>query len=407
MKDKFTRRTILGIAAIVLLFLGWQWFDRWSQDPENESQVNTAGFIAALDESSKTAAVFDSNGNEVKPPAAPAGREDREVSWGPTGAHVFISSNRETEGFNVHRWNPVNGSLRARSQGSRNQSAPSFYPDGSVESLREGLVVGGGTVQVFDPKKVRLQQILPPLDKGRATGDEGGGMVGSMSGAFAEIGSSFKEAEWGPEKKAIFAVMRRERGEVLVLNALEADAQGRTPPPIPLAAADRILLDSQPGGMLAGVVGFQWPDPAAIPEQFLKDGVPQKPYENSVLFMPSLDAPPQTLPPFPDGQFAAELALSPDGTRAAFVLARKVDDTVEKLGLLIVSLDGSAPPVPIDRGVISQPSFSPDGLRVVYIKADGEDRAIFTSSASSSSPRRVSPSGRSFRSPVFSPQTQG
>lgn len=418
MSKKLAIRAAILIVSMVLLFTGYQWFQSWSLDPENEAKVDTAGAIAALEMtgSDPKAVVFLADGTEKSAPALPEGRQDREISWGATGSHVFISSNREDDSFNIYRWNPISGAFDRRSQGTRSKAAPFFVLDGTVESQRRGLVTGGGAVSIFDPKMMTMEQILPPLEIGVDSSDDGGGMVGPMSGAYKSIGDSFKSARYIGGNKLIYTLMRREGGEVLVVSNLEPvqrpDGTMSPPPPMPILAGRKLAWDVAPNGAaVVAINDFQWPDPDQVPPDFVKNGEATTPFRHALMSLPSpTGGAGQQQGPivvFPDsGQKAGDLSVSPDGSMVAVVIGVEKDENFVPQGLIVFPNmpGGGQQGVPISEGAISAPSWSPDGKELVYLKTSGGKRGIFRVSATGGVEKRVGKTDKDYRSPKFSPQ---
>lgn len=417
MSKKIAIRAVLIIVSIVILFTGYQWFQSWSLDPENEAKVDTAGAIAALenDGSGLRAVAFMADGTEKQTPALPEGKEDRELAWGATGSHVFISSNREDDSFNIYRWNPVRGAFDRRTRGTRSKAAPFFILDGTSASQRNGLVTGGGAVSIYDPKMMTLEQILPPLERRTDASDEGGGMVGPMSGMYKAIGDSFKSARYAGGTKLIYTLMRREGGEVLVVNNLEpvqrADGAMAVPPPVPLLAGRRLAWDVGANGAAAVAINdFQWPDPDRVPEEFVKDGEATVPFANAIMSLPNPTDPNGQQGPIaifsPDGQRAGEVSVSPDGSIVAAVIGIEKDENFVPQALVVMPNvpGGGQQVVPLTEGAISAPSWSPDGKELVYLKTIGGKRGIYRISATGGVEKRVGKAEKDYRSPKFSPQ---
>lgn len=405
--------------AIVALFAGYQWFSTWSLDPENEAMSDTTGMIAALEVTEKgmQAVAFTPDGTEVKAPAPPEGKEDREISWGATGSHVFVSSNREDDAFNIYRWNPVKGSFDRRTRGSRSKAAPHFRMDGTIDSLRKGLVAGGGAVSVYDPKMMTLEQILPPLERGSDTSDEGGGMVGGMSGIYKKLGDSFKSSRYAGDDQTIYSLMRREGGEALILSSMKpvqrADGTEAPPPPRPVLAGRRLAWDvTADGSAVVSINDFQWADPENVPDEFKKNGEPVPPFAHALMSLASPGAPTNPQGPIavfpPKGPRAGDIALSPDGTKVAVVIGEDDPDGVfVPKGLMVFpnKPGGGNEAIPLTEGAISSPSWSADSTEVVFLKNTGGRRGIFKISATGTGVEmRVGSSDKDYRSPKFSPQ---
>lgn len=415
MNQQVSQRIAFGALAIAALVGGWLWFQEWSKDPENEAKAQTAGMVAAIEvlpDGGSQTVVYKSDGTRVATPNPEKGREDREINWGATGAHVFISSNREENAYNIYRWNPATGSFAKRSYGSRSQGAPWFVQDGTVESLRTGLFVAGGTVNQLDPKVMKQNQILPPLAM-MTDQEDGGGAVSPMSGAFKDLGNSFKDAKWGPKKEVVYSVMRRDEGEVLVVTVLTPGPNGQPIPPTPVIAGRRIGLDVAPNG--AGVVTveeFQWPNPAEVPEEFIKNGRVTTPYRNAIFLLKAPDesgggggfAPMLIFPPT-DPVFPAEASISPDGKQVAVVLNQRKGDNVSPVGLILFPAEEGAgnKGQPLVQGSVASPSWAPNNSQIVYLKIEGGERSIRLFNLRTGTDARISEAGRSYRTPKMSP----
>lgn len=417
MSKKLAIRAAVIAVSIIILFAGYQWFQTWSLDPENEVKVNTVGMIAALEVTDKgmQAVAFTPDGVEKMSPALPAGKEDRELNWGATGSHIFVSSNREEDTFNIYRWNPVGGAFDRRTRGSRSKAAPFFLMDGTVDSLRSGLVTGGGAVSVYDPKMMTLEQILPPLERGVDVSDEGGGMVGPMSGIYKNLGDSFRAARYVGDRQTIYTLMRREGGEVLVASSLKPvprpDGTQGPPNPIALMAGRKLSWDvASNGAAVVSVNEFQWPDPDNVPADFIKNGEPTAPFTHALMSLaipgqPSASQGPIAIFP-PNGQRASDLAISPDGTKVAVVIGVEKDESFVPQMLVVFpnKANGGAEAIPLSEGAVSSPSWSPDGKEIVFLKNTSGKRGIYKITATGGVEMRVGSSDKDYRSPRFSPQ---
>lgn len=417
MSKKIYTRFIALVVAILGLYMGYTWFESWSRDPENESKVSTQGMIAALQltERGSRAVVFTTDGRRIDSPPLREDQEDRDISWGPTGAHVFISSNREQEAFNIYRWNPVNNSFSRRSRGSRSQSAPRFMNDGTLVSLSKGLMIAGGAVQELNPKVLSQEQILPPLTI-QTDQAEGGGAVSAMSGAFGQIGDSIREAYWVKQDSkgtpgVIYTIMRREGGEVLVVNEITRNEKGEfAAKPQPVMAGRRIILRVAPNGRAAvGILGFQWPDPNAVPEDFrLPDGEFKTPWANGILMLPAPGEQTEQGPVgiFPADQGFTDIAISPDGNLLAVVIAAFKGDQATPEGLFVVPNQPGG--INERRGIVpgsaSSPSFGPDGDSLVYLRTENGRRVIYLFNAAAGQNSRISEPDKDYRLPLLSPQ---
>lgn len=128
MQNKLLVKTIVGIAVIAVLFTGYRAFNEFSADPDL-GDFNSVGAIAAIETSREgsRAVIFTADGKRIDPPApSKTDAQDVEVTWTADGQRLFLSSNRESSSFTVHRWNPASQKLEARGLVGRSQGAPFF-----------------------------------------------------------------------------------------------------------------------------------------------------------------------------------------------------------------------------------------------------------------------------------------
>ena len=150
----------------------------------------------------------------------------------------------------------------------------------------------------FNQFEQRTYRVLPPSSFENA--DEQ--TAEDIKAAYDRIGSSFKSAKWGPDRKVIFAVMRREMDEVFVINYMEAIGGGPAGPVAMIAGTD-IQFDVAPDGTaVVSIQGFEYVDDATIPPEFIKDGRVYKPYRSSLLMVKisEVDGRPEVTPLFSD-----------------------------------------------------------------------------------------------------------
>ena len=412
MQKKIALRLILGLFTVAILFLGYNWLKEFVKDPNvGGGASNTVGMVAAIQyhDNGARAVAFRANGDMLESPNWTDADQDQEISWSPNGNRVFLSSNRGQEAFNIFAWYPEKNLVEQRSTGSRSQSAPWFPIWAKPEDESTGLITAGGFVLAFDPKEQTTRQILPPVAKDRIAGEDGG-TAGTLDALYSRLGSSFREAKWGQDKESVFAVMRRDDGEVLIINRLYAD-DPRMLAPVAYRAADEIQFDTTPeGGAVVVVRGFQFPDKENIEPEFIKNGVAVAPYKNEVSAI-KFNEQGQPVPVMlalvqDDKNVFYDPAVSPDGTRLAIVIVDKSAETPKPIGLVIMPLEerGAERGTMIVSGEVSMPSWSPDGSMLTYLKRQPTgNNSVFTIKADGSGERRLTDEG-DFTSPRFSPQ---
>ncbi len=411
MQKKLALRLIIGLFTIAILFVGYNWLKEFVKDP-NVGTSDTTGMVAAIQfhDNGARAVAFRANGDMLESPDWKEADQDQQISWSPNGSRVFVSSNRGQEAFNIFAWYPEKNIFEQRSTGSRSQSVPWFPIWATPDEEATGLITAGGFVLAFDPKEQTTRQILPPVAKDRISGEGGeGGAAGTLDALYSRLGSSFREAKWGKGKESIYAVMRRDDGEILIINRLVAD-DPRMLAPVAYRAANEIQFDTTPeGGAVVVIRGFQFPDKENIEPEFIKNGVAVPPYRNEVSVI-KFNEQGQPVPVMlalvqDDKNVFYDPAVSPDGTKLAIVIVEQAGDVTKPLGLVIMPLEerGAERGTMIVAGEISMPSWSPDGTMLTYLKRQpAGNNSVFTIKADGSGERRLTDEG-DFTSPKFSP----
>jgi hypothetical protein len=426
---KMAIRFVIGLFAIAALVFAFNWIRTEGRDPDFGT-FRSVDHIAALLETDNgaQAVLIGPDGRIIPSPDYRAGAEDRPPVWGPNkagqpGTRVFFISDRENQEPHVFRWNPERELVERRTLDRRGKTYLTFDVPGEDGGRGTGLLLSGGTVLEFDPGQVSARQLLPPRGRGGAPGTAEEGAGGQFDRLYEQIGSSFRDAQWGRERRWIVAVMRTEDGgEVLVLQNMVNVEQ-----PTIIAAGDRIEFDvnQQTGMVVYSVMNWRWPDASAAPAEFVgEDGRIRRPYIHMVGLVDP-DNPQPLLPvvatPDPEGVkvdvegFDPTLAfgtprISPDGQTVLLSAGRFGDlgrianpDFV----LMPAQPGAGAQGRALLRGLeLGDPDWHPSGRRIIYTKRspDGQ-RAIFTINADGSGERRVTQRGN-FRSPRFSPQTE-
>jgi hypothetical protein len=417
MKSKLLIRFALGLFGVAGLIVLIQVARNFRGDIDIGS-ADTAGFVAAiqfLDRGSR-AVLIDREGRLIESPGYVAGATDREIAWRPDGHRAFFSSDREERVFNIFRWNPGNGSVERRSFGSRAKGGIAFAPPGSPGANDMPLMISGGLVLEFRPSDGSSFQILPPIvtqDPG-ITGE--GGRADRTAGIYRRIGESFTAAMFGPGRAFIAATMRREDGaEVFLVQSLRPvetpDGANAVPDPVVLLAGDRVDFDvCGEGTVVAASLGFQFPDPMQVPEEFIHNGVAVPPYRHALMLYRPLEEgahPALLLATGEDDEAVAWPKLSPDGKEVATVVgtwedpARFVPRGLVRMPALA---GGAGQAIPLVHGPVHEPSWRPDGERLVFVMEANGRRPMFTIGRLGGRPERLGPDG-DFGLPVFSPQT--
>ncbi|MCH8980120.1 MAG: PD40 domain-containing protein [Armatimonadetes bacterium] len=282
MQQKDMIRTAAGIVAVAVLFGGYQVFKKWTMDPDIGS-FESAGMIAAVEytDDGGRIVLFDADGKKTEAPKWEKGVQDRDPVWRPDGGRIIFVSNRENQSYNIFRWNPAKDKVEQRTKGSISKSSPFFGPPGWPDLMNTGLITTGEAVLDFDQREQRTRRVLPPSSFENA--DEQA--TEQMDAAYDRIGTSFKSAKWGPDRKVIFAVMRREVGEVFLINYMVQIGDGPIGP-IPMIAGQDIQFDVAPDGTaIVAIKGFEFIDDQNVPPELIKNGRVYKPYRSSLLMI--------------------------------------------------------------------------------------------------------------------------
>jgi len=416
MNNKLAVRLAIGLFAIAALVLGYQWWRGIKSDPDFGA-ANTIDMIGAVMETSdgQQAVAFLANGELVLSPDYREGAVDRDFVWRPDGGRAFFLSDRK-DGIHIFRWNPDRGSLQQRSVDGGSKGTMVYGPLGLPATDQSALLTAGGRVLRYDPSVPATYQVLPPRQKERS-GTEEGGTSGQFEGHYSRLGTSFKKAVWGKDRRWIIAVMRREVGEILVLQSMTPlkdinTGDTKFTPPSAITAGKRVDFDiTADGRVVVAIVGFQFPDPAKAPKEFIKNGRVVPPYENAITFFDPDRTEQDGLRAI--GILTPEIGaieprISPDGTKVLLSIgAPDPDGNVEVGGLVSMPLieQGADQGTPLVRGKVQQPNWHPSGQRIVYVKREENGvRSVFTIDADGANERRISDGKSNFQQAVFSPQ---
>jgi dipeptidyl aminopeptidase/acylaminoacyl peptidase len=400
---KLAMRFGLGLLAIAALLFAYRYIQQNRQPGLSRSA--TTGYVAALleHEDGSQAVVFNADGTLQESPGYSSGANDSGLVWSPDGNGLYFTSDREKNEPHVFRWDLGRSSVDRRTLDRRAKGEISFTVPGSSTPSSTALMVWGGTVVEYDPREATGAQVLPPPNKG-AVGEEGG-RAGQFDLAYQQIGTSFRTARWGPDKAWIAAVMKREDGEVLIVQ----DLQQATGPRV-VAVAQKIDFDIFPSGQLAiAIQDFQF-IPGEVPEEFKKDGKVIRPYHHALVVINLDGNAPIVLGTSPDDQLSfRQPRVSPDGTRVLVAAGPwKEPGYVDTRGLFVVPLtQGAAAQTMIKQGAAEDASWAPSGDQITFIAKDATgNRSVFTVRADGTGERNLTAGKGNFRTPLFSPQAR-
>lgn len=274
-QPKILRRMVIrfSILALVLagIIFGFMKFREVSQDIDLPANNETEGFIAAIQikETGTQVVVIKPDGSILESPGWRDEVNDGEPSWRPDGNRLFFVSNREDNAQNVFRWNIDGNAINRRTVDSRSKSAPIWPAANGDEPSRSGLVVTGKLVLEFNATEGSMRQILPPIQRELTSSDpeRGGPEVGSIYRKLQD-NASFKTAMLSPDRRFIYAIMRQESDELLIVQDLFEDKA-----PIPIAMAQQLEIDVHPtsGAVVYCALDFRLVDPASAPAEFIQD----------------------------------------------------------------------------------------------------------------------------------------
>ena len=411
-QPKIVQRLLVRTAGFLLVLAAIFGVFRWvqSQNGDFDRGGNSVGMIAAIriERDGQQAVLIHPDGKIVGTESWKPGVTDREPVWSPDGRFLFFASDRKDNTFNVFRWNPDSKDAQTRTEPGGSRGNPTFAPGGT-----EGrpLIVAGGFVRELDPQTGKTPQILPPINAEIAqSGEEGGGQEGSL-GVYGELGKSFRIARYLPDRRSIAAILRRDEGEVLIVQSLDP-VDGKVPRPKPVAAGERIDFDLDPNSSTVAfsVENFRWVNKDAAPPQFRKGNRITVPFRNMVGLYDAVKGEQVIVAASPGDEVAfGSPRVSPDGTRLLLVGGKIEEGSLRPKALFTLPMrqGGIQAASTLVEGEIYEPSWSADATKIAYAKRTGGKRDLFTSKADGSEATNLTQGRGDFTTPLFSPQKPG
>ncbi len=409
-------RTLFLILVLGAVYFSYTWWKDKSQDLTDLKPATTRGWLAAVEyqQDGQQVVTFSPDGKVVASPGWKPGMTDRDLTWNPSGNRLFFVSDREDNNFNIFRWNPTDGSDPVRkTTGSRSRGEPQFNRESAEDSDKSALITSGGFVLEYTPKDMSTRQVLPPLGRDivQSSDEEGGGSTGQFSGAYEKFGNSFKIARWCKQKTWIAAVMRRDQGEVLILQNLAPNAEGKLPRPLPVAAGEHVDFDVNPkdGTIVFVVQGFQWPDETQIPAEFRKGNKVTRPFAHLVGHIdPDAKANEGPLAASKDDEISfGSPSISPDGASVVLVAGKYENGSLSPKALAAAPIQqgGMNLAARLAIGEVYEPVWSPDGETIAFAERQKSGkRAIVTIHKDGSGRTVLGGDTGNFGNPSFSPQ---
>ncbi len=403
------KRTAFFLFGFAVIYGGIQYVK--SLQGDYDLGGDSTGMIAAIrmEPDGQQAVLIKADGSIVTTSSWKPGNVDREPVWSPDGKYLFFCSDREKSLFNIFRWNPGKGDAESRTFGSPSRGNPTFAPQGGPDTL---LLVAGGAVRELDPKTKKTPQILPPSNAEIAqSSDEGGasGAEASFTSIYGGLGKSFRIARYFDDRRYIAAVMKRDEGEVLVIQDLKP-VNDKVLKPEPIVAGDHIDfdIDAKSKQIVFSVQNFRWVDPKMAPPQFRKGNKITVPFENFVGIV-SPGQLPVPMAASPDDKVAfATPRVSPDGSRLLLIVGSLKDGALVPSGLYTMPFtqNGIQAKAVISEGEVYEPSWSSDSKQILFAKRTNGKRDIFKIGVEGANLTNLTKGSGDYFTPLFSPLTK-
>lgn len=413
-------RFAVGLFLVVVLLASYL-FLRGQEDVDLPLAYDSKGYIAAIQTvgDGSQAVMIAPDGTVIPSPDYVPDARDTDLAWRPDGNRLFFTSDRDERVFHMYRWNPGGQKVERRTFGTMGFGSPSFASS-TIEEAINPLVVSAGRVVELDPSRGAVEQILPPM-MGREGQESAEGRVedSPFERFYKGIGSSFKAAKWVKGRRYIAAVMRGDEAETLVLQPMDRTPEGQMQPPSILGIGERVEFDVNAD---LGIVVFtvNRPRPTLKTEitqddwatgriEQLKKGFNDPTKHMLGIVNIDIQRGGPILRSINDNEALTSPSISPDGTTLVVCVGKYQGDgnfTHEYLYTYAAQVGAGKTVREVVAGDARDPSWSPDGNKIVFIKAleDGT-REIHTVNADGTDDKAIASGKGDFIKPVFSPQT--
>ena len=350
------------------------------------------------------------DGSEIRPFTSD-GRMKRGLAWSPDGKRLCFTAELRDQNSTAYQLFLLGaGDVRQATYGSLSKDAPAWSPDGKHIAF-----LAGGSSRVMSPNAAESRQVYPPPHKSAAQEMSGGDHDHDHSSSQPGEGETgFRKApitrfRWAPNSISIagrqetegeFALTRGE-AEWWQKPARTKSGSEMTVMPAESAVVLRSITESAviqlPGG---DRVTFDWfPDSKRL---LLAVSGPGDSHGLIAFRVDERGLPPGPLVLAGKGAYSfMNPVVSPDGSRVAFELWREAKGgDREMVGLAIVPgtlerpivLSGESDLAQVSfavKGDAHEPSWSPDGTRLLYWSNRGNGRDYFVVPAAGGEPTCV------------------
>ena len=411
--QRLATRTLFLLFGVAVIVLALQWW-RSKGTSIDFLPADTTGHILAiqyLEEGARTV-VIQPDGTLVESAGYREGATDRDAVWFPSGNRVLFVSDRKPGTTHIYQWNPAkNGNPDQMTVDESSRGEIAFPADVTEKADEAALVATRGNIEEFIPRENRSLRVLPPSVKDIAVGDEQG-VQSAFQALYSRLGTSFRTARWCRGQSIVAAIMRRGEadGEILVIQPLIQDQKGNLLPPKAVMAGERIDIDVNPvtGDLAFACTGYDFINDQQRREA-TKNGKVQRPFINAVGMVDLSDPSIPRLVPMIASMSSDEAygtpRVSPDGERILLTIGAWKESTLTPQVLVSAPIDPTKEKGrQLQVGEIFEPSWSPAGDRIVFVRRENGKRQIFVANADGSGATSITGDKGDFAHPLFSPQ---